>query len=73
MYKRTVELYVNKILVIEKLHILLEALNKIDNIPGNCIFGFYNIYIGKLTDHFFTNIDDKTESLENITLFTTLK
>ena len=51
----------------------MEALKTIDNKPVDCIFGVYSIYIGKLTYHFFITIDDETESLEHITLFTTLK
>ena len=52
---------------------LVKALNKIDIEPGDYIFAVCNGFIGKLTDYFFTIIDEGTASLGNVTLFTVLK
>ena len=48
-------------------------MNKIDNEPGDCIFGVCNKFIRNMTDEFFTIIDEETVSLVNGTLFTEIK
>ena len=58
-----------KIQLLRELHILVKALNKIDNEPGDRIFGVCNKCIRKMTDYFFTILDEGTESLENGTAF----
>ena len=48
--------------LLKELHILIKALNKIDNKPGYCIFRACNELIRKLTDYFFTILDERTAS-----------
>ena len=72
MYNTTVEWYI-KIQLLEEVHILVKALNKIDNKPGDLISGVCNKYIRKLKYEFFIIVDEATASLENGTVFTALK
>ena len=65
--------YILKTEILKQLNILVKALNKINNEPGYCIFGVCNKFIRKLTDYFFTILDEGTASLGNMTLFTVLK
>ena len=60
-------------ILIEKLHNIVKALKKIDNEPGDCIFGVCKEYIRKLSDYCFTILDEETTSLVNETLFTGIK
>ena len=61
-----------KIHLFKELHILVKALNTIDNETGDFIFGVCNDFIRKLRDYFFTIIDEETASLGNVDLFTLL-
>ena len=51
----------------------MRDLNKIDEKPGDCIFGVYNKSIRKLTDDFFMILDLGTASFGNGSLFNRLK
>ena len=62
-----------KIKVFKELHILVRDLNKIDRKPGDYIFGICNKFKRRLTDYFFTILDEGTASSENGSLFTQLK
>ena len=44
--------------LLNEIHILLKALNKIDNEPGDCIFEVCNNFIRKLTYYFSTILDE---------------
>ena len=59
--------------ILKELHIIVEALNKIDNEHGDGIFGVCNKFIRTLTNYFFICIDEETDSLGNGTLFTATK
>ena len=59
--------------LLKELHILVKALNKIENEPGDRTFGVCNKFLRKLTYYFFTIFDEETPSLGNGTLFTWLK
>ena len=50
----------SEIQLLKELNILVKALNRIDNEPGDCTFGACNKFIRKLTDYVFTIIDEKT-------------
>ena len=65
--------YMSKNRAIEKLHILVKALNKVNNEPVNSIFGVCNDLKKKLTDYFFAVLDEGNASLGNGTFFTALK
>ena len=47
----------------------MKALNKSDNVPGYGIFGVWKKFISKLTDYFFTIIDEETTSLGKRTFY----
>ena len=53
----------------KELHILVQALNKIENEPVDGIFGACNELLRKLTYAFFGIIDEGTASLGNGNLF----
>ena len=57
----------------KEIHVIMKALNKIDNEPGDLLLGVCNNFIRKLKYYFFTIIDEETASIGNRTLFTDLK
>ena len=59
------EWYFNKIYLLKELNILVKTINKIDNEPGDCIFGVINKCIRKITYYFFAIINEETASLGN--------
>ena len=48
-----------KIQLSKELDLIVKALKKIDNEPGDCISGVCNKFIRKLTYYFFTINDEK--------------
>ena len=59
--------------ILKELHLLVRALNKIDNKPRDWIFGVCKKFIGKLTYYFFMILDVGTASFRNGYCFTQLK
>ena len=50
-----------------------QAMNKIDNEPGDCISGVCKYLVRNFTDEFFWIIDELIASIENRTLSTPVK
>ena len=59
--------------ILKELHVLVRALNKIDEKPGYCIFDVCNKFIRKMKDYFFMILNLVTASFGNGSLFTQLK
>ena len=73
MYKTTMEWYYEKKQLFKELQLLVRSLNKIDNEPGDCIFGVFKDFVRKLMEWFFTMIDEENNKNQTKQYLLTLK